>query len=120
MVGLQPYNVGTKYEMDDCSECICIMGGVPQCKPQKCPPCKTGLRPVKTASCTCLCEPCPEGTVICQSSGACIDEDKWCDGFEDCADDEISCKVLTPTYETKKTTDISKFYKISNCFELII
>lgn len=109
MVGLQPYNVGTRYETEDCSECVCVLGGIAQCKPQTCPPCKAGLRPAKSASCLCLCEACPEFTVMCVSSGACIPEDKWCDGIQDCPDDEVNCQRTGPKIVSTTTQNTSKY-----------
>lgn len=40
MVGLQPYSIGSQFELEDCSECMCVIGGVSQCRPQQCPPCQ--------------------------------------------------------------------------------
>lgn len=97
--------------MDDCSQCVCVLGGIPQCKPQKCEPCKKGLRPVKSATCVCLCEPCPVNQILCQSSGACIPETAWCDGIQDCPDDELECSNKnkeTPHYITKVEEKLSK------------
>lgn len=91
LVGHIQYAVGAVYEQHDCSSCLCTIGGVPQCKSKTCAPCGKGLRPVKSATCVCLCEACPIGQVLCQSSGACIPESAWCDGVQDCPDDEIMC-----------------------------
>lgn len=91
LVGHIQYAVGAVYEQHDCSSCLCTIGGVPQCKSKECAPCGKGLRPVKSATCVCLCEACPIGQVLCQSSGACIPESAWCDGVQDCPDDEIMC-----------------------------
>lgn len=91
LVGHIQYDIGAVYELEDCSRCVCTIGGVAQCKPKHCEPCGKGLRPVKSGSCVCLCEPCPINEVLCQSSGACIPEKSWCDGIQDCPDDEIMC-----------------------------
>lgn len=85
------YEVGAQYETEDCSQCMCVLGGVAQCKPQICPPCQTGLRPIKTATCVCLCEPCPIYQILCPTSSVCIPESSWCDGVQDCPDDELQC-----------------------------
>ncbi|KAG4071830.1 hypothetical protein HA402_005991 [Bradysia odoriphaga] len=94
LVGHIQYAVGAAYHLDDCSSCLCTIGGVPQCKPRECPPCGKGLRPMKSATCVCLCEPCPINEVLCQTSGDCIPEKAWCDGIQDCPDDEIMCSNM--------------------------
>lgn len=111
MVGHISYDVGAKYETEDCQKCVCVLGGVSQCKPQQCPPCKKGLRPVKTATCMCVCEACPEFTMLCPSSGACVRESAWCDGIQDCPDDEINCEKKKEQVEVEKTIEktISKY-----------
>lgn len=88
------YGIGAQYEKDDCSKCMCVLGGTAQCKPQECKPCDDGLRRVPSASCMCLCEPCPDDQVLCPSSGACIPQKSWCDGIQDCPDDEINCSYV--------------------------
>lgn len=85
------YGVGAQFQSDDCSHCTCVLGGIVQCKPHDCKPCDQGLRPIKSASCMCICEPCPENQILCQTSGACIPKSSWCDGIQDCPDDEINC-----------------------------
>lgn len=69
----------------------------------------------------CLCEPCPEGTVMCISSGACIDEKLWCDGFEDCPDDEINCQRKAPTITASQNQETSNdlVFKTTNKLILI-
>lgn len=102
MVGYTPYEVGAHYETDDCQECVCVLGGVPKCKDKQCPKCEPGLRPVKKQGCQCVCEECPPGKVMCKTSSACIPQAAWCDGIEDCPDDEINCshKPDKPTITT--------------------
>lgn len=97
------YGIGAMFEKEDCSQCICVLGGVPQCKPKDCQPCEKGLRRVQSA-CLCDCEPCPPNHVLCQTSGACILESAWCNGVQDCPDDEISCsyKLQAQTKTVKK------------------
>lgn len=91
MVGHIAYAVGAHYELEDCSKCACILGGVAQCKPLQCPPCQKGLRKILSKLCSCECEPCPNDQVLCQTSGACIPKASWCNGIQDCPDDEINC-----------------------------
>uniref|UniRef100_T1GP63 F5/8 type C domain-containing protein n=1 Tax=Megaselia scalaris TaxID=36166 RepID=T1GP63_MEGSC len=77
------YPIGSKYENKDCEECVCVLGGVSQCKPKKCPPCPSNQRHVITNSCYCKCESCPEMQKLCPSSGDCIPESFWCNGIKD-------------------------------------
>lgn len=90
-VGHLTYGVGAVFEKDDCSSCVCVLGGIAQCTPQKCPPCGEGLRRSMQSSCLCSCEPCPDTQKLCPSSGACISAASWCDGIQDCPDDELNC-----------------------------
>lgn len=103
------YGVGAQFEKSDCSHCMCILGGVIQCKPKECRPCGPGLRRAQLASCLCTCEPCPVNEVLCQTSGACIPEKSWCDGIQDCPDDEINCaynsNIHKKTIKKKKITE---------------
>lgn len=101
MVGHITYGVGALYELDDCSKCVCVLGGVAQCKPLECPPCGAGLRKVQSVSCLCQCQPCPVSHVLCISSGACIPESSWCNGIQDCPDDELEC-----SYKKHDTTKV--------------
>lgn len=39
-VGLISYPVGTAFEKEDCSQCLCALGGTAQCEPKKCDPCE--------------------------------------------------------------------------------
>lgn len=104
------YGVGAHFESDDCSQCTCVLGGIVQCKPQDCKPCAKGLRRVKSTACICLCEPCPIGHVLCPTSGACIPELAWCNGVQDCPDDEIYCsdRQRTQTQTTKVITKVKE------------
>lgn len=95
MVGLVSYSVGAHFELEQCSKCVCTLGGVAQCKPFECPPCQKGLRKIPSKSCVCQCEPCPDTDVLCPSSGACIPKSAWCNGIQDCPDDEINCSQST-------------------------
>lgn len=110
MVGYTPYEVGAHYETEDCQECVCVLGGVPKCKDKECPKCAPGLRAVKKKGCQCVCEECPAGKVMCKTSSVCIPVEAWCDGIQDCPDDEVNCKPLVPqkptivTYYSKFTT----------------
>ncbi|KDR23192.1 Hemocytin, partial [Zootermopsis nevadensis] len=101
-VGYISYSVGTLYDSQDCNECICKIGGIGSCKEKICPPCDQGLQRVLTPSCGCICKPCPPSTVLCPTSNICINATSWCDGLEDCPDDERDC--TTPTVPTTIST----------------
>ncbi|XP_071447163.1 hemocytin-like [Hetaerina americana] len=96
-IGHIPYAVGTIYKTEDCQQCTCMVGGNPSCHEEKCPKCELGLRSELTPQCGCVCKPCPIGTKICPTSGVCIEEELWCNGIEDCPDDERNCAVPIPT-----------------------
>lgn len=96
------YPVGTTFENDDCSNCLCLLFGKTQCKKKTCDKCPAGLRSELTATCGCVCKPCPNGQVLCPTSGVCIDKELWCNGIDDCPDDEKDCPTTTPP----KTTTI--------------
>lgn len=85
------YEVGEFYQTENCSECVCKIGGSPDCKPKSCPACPKGQKRVSPGSCSCKCEKCPPETILCQTSGECIEESSWCDGIQDCPDDEMNC-----------------------------
>lgn len=75
------YGIGAQFEKSDCSQCICVIGGIAQCKPRECK-CGAGLRPKPTASCLCdLCEACDSNELLCPTSGSCIPETSWCGKF---------------------------------------
>ncbi|KAJ9596533.1 hypothetical protein L9F63_012432, partial [Diploptera punctata] len=101
--GYTSYSVGSHFDTNDCERCICKMGGQKICEKKKCEPCEEGAQWVLTPRCGCVCKPCPYGTVLCQTSNICINETSWCDGVEDCPDDEISCPTPT-TCRTLKTS----------------
>lgn len=100
------YGVGAQFESNDCAQCTCVLGGNLQCKPRDCQPCGKGLRRVVSASCLCRCEPCPANEILCQTSGTCIPEAKWCDGVQDCADDELNCAYKSQS--SRKTIETIK------------
>ncbi|PNF36643.1 hypothetical protein B7P43_G19101, partial [Cryptotermes secundus] len=100
-VGYITYAVGTLFDSQDCKECICKIGGIASCKEKICPHCEQGLQRLLTPSCGCICKPCPSGTVLCPTSNICINATSWCDGVEDCPDDESDC--TTPTVPTTPT-----------------
>lgn len=54
-----------------------------------------GLRSVITSTCQCICKPCEEGTILCPTSGVCINETLWCNGVKECPDDETGCEIPT-------------------------
>lgn len=107
VVGHVPYAVGSVYETEDCRECVCAMGGTAACMPKKCEPCgEPGLRSVVSELCTCLCKPCPTGTVHCPTSDVCINDTAWCNGVQDCPDDEVNCEernVALTTFKMEAT-----------------
>lgn len=86
------------YETDDCQQCVCSIGGTATCLPKKCEPCsEPGLRSVVGELCACLCKPCPAGTRHCATSDVCVNETAWCNGVQDCPDDEIDCPQIIST-----------------------
>lgn len=88
--------MGTIYEKQDCSQCLCKLGGVSQCRQKQCDKCPAGLRSVLTATCGCVCQPCPPAQLLCPTSDICIDQEKWCNGVQDCPDDEKGCPTTVP------------------------
>ncbi|XP_049862899.1 hemocytin [Schistocerca gregaria] len=91
-VGHIPYATGKIYDTEKCETCVCKLNGVPECKTKTCSGCPEGLRGVLIKGiCECRCEPCPPATRLCPTSGACVHESVWCDGVEDCPDDEVAC-----------------------------
>lgn len=105
MIEIFRYNVGTSYISEDCQECICTLGGTPFCQPRKCDSCqKPGMRPVINELCNCVCKPCPTATRHCPTSDICIDENLWCNGIQDCPDDEKDCYNVTSTPSTVEYT----------------
>ncbi|XP_059045233.1 hemocytin [Achroia grisella] len=100
------YAVGTTFRGSNCDDCVCKLGGITICKPVKECVCAPNLVPkLLTSNCECLCEPCPEGTRICPTSKLCLPLDKWCDGLQDCPDDEVACTTTTST--TTPTTTVT-------------
>ncbi|KAK6627245.1 hypothetical protein RUM44_009722 [Polyplax serrata] len=95
--GLIAYPVGTTYTTDKCEECICRLFGIPHCFPKVCPDCPHGLQKVLTPLCGCTCKPCEGTTRLCPKSNVCIDETAWCNGVQDCPDDEVNCTSVQPT-----------------------
>ena len=91
--GLVRYAVGSVHQSQECSICVCSLGGIIQCRRSTCPPCAPGLRSVLSdpPSCKCQCEECPDETRLCPSSNMCLDSALWCNGVEDCPDDERNC-----------------------------
>lgn len=94
------YNVGAIYVNKECQECICTLGGISFCHPKKCKPCEElGKRPVVNELCNCICKSCPNGTRHCPTSDVCIDDNSWCNGIQDCPDDEKDCPNITTKSE---------------------
>nr|CAD7397465.1 unnamed protein product [Timema cristinae] len=95
-VGLIPYAVGTTFLSEDCHECQCNLRGVVKCDEKPlCGKCDQGLQSVLTPSCGCTCKPCPAETLLCATSNICINASSWCDGVEDCPDDERNCPTTS-------------------------
>lgn len=65
------------------------------------------LVPKLTENCECLCEPCTNNTKICPTSKICLPLEKWCDGLQDCPDDELECTTSTTVTETVVTKVMS-------------
>ncbi|XP_025836285.1 hemocytin [Agrilus planipennis] len=114
MVGHFSYAVGTVFEKEDCSQCICKLGGIEHCTPKECEKCEEGLRKVVTSTCGCICQPCNEGTILCPTNNICINSTLWCNGIEDCSDDELSCTTDATITATVPTTEITTVTKASH------
>ncbi|KAG7205161.1 hypothetical protein KM043_018256 [Ampulex compressa] len=98
IVGHVSYVVGTIYENEDCQQCICTLGGTSACLPKQCNAChEPGMRSELTKLCECVCKPCPIGTRHCPTSDTCVNETLWCDGVQNCPDDENNCTIVLPT-----------------------
>ncbi|KAH8249445.1 hypothetical protein KR032_009614, partial [Drosophila birchii] len=96
------YPIGSKFENSDCEECVCLLGGVINCKTTNCPKCPPHLRSVRKG-CRCECQLCPPTTRLCPTSGDCIPSDWWCNGVQNCADDED--ETCDPTRTTAYDVD---------------
>lgn len=59
------------------------------------------------SSCSCKCEPCSNGTKLCPTSNVCLNETLWCNGIQDCPDDEINCPTTTSTTTTTAAPTIT-------------
>lgn len=105
MFKIVSYNVGAMWVSEDCKECVCTLGGISFCQPKKCEACnEPGTRPVINELCNCVCKPCPPGTRHCPTSDVCIEENLWCNGVQDCPDDEKDCPQVVETTPTLKQT----------------
>ncbi|XP_022121224.2 hemocytin [Pieris rapae] len=104
MVGFMSYPVGSAFRGDKCDDCMCKLGGVTDCRPAADCICAPDLVPHLSPACECLCEPCANGTKICPTSKLCLPLEKWCDGLQDCPDDERDCTTRAPVTETVITT----------------
>lgn len=63
------------------------------------------MRSVVTVTCGCSCQPCEEGQTLCLTSNICINSTFWCNGVNDCPDDEINCDFTTTLQPTIATTE---------------
>ncbi|VVC41699.1 Hypothetical protein CINCED_3A025143 [Cinara cedri] len=105
VLGIMTYPVGTVYDLENCQQCTCTLGGLPECVPKLCAPCPPGeVSITSVSSCDCECEPCTNGTKLCPTSNVCLNETLWCNGIQDCADDEVNCPPITTTSTTTTTT----------------
>ncbi|XP_026747695.1 hemocytin-like [Trichoplusia ni] len=96
--GIMTYPVGSTFRGANCDECVCKLGGITDCKPVEECNCAPDLVPkLSTSTCDCRCTPCPENTKICPTSKMCLPLEKWCDGLQDCPDDEKECTTTTTT-----------------------
>lgn len=57
-----------------------------------------------TSTCSCICQQCAEGKLLCPTSNICVNATSWCDGVEDCPDDETNCTSTTTESVTIPTT----------------
>lgn len=39
VLGIMTYPVGTVYDLENCQQCTCTLGGLPDCAPKVCAPC---------------------------------------------------------------------------------
>ncbi|XP_026667953.1 hemocytin isoform X2 [Ceratina calcarata] len=105
VIGHITYDVGAIYLNENCEECVCTLNGIPMCQAKKCEPCEDpALRPVVNELCNCVCKPCPVGTRRCPTSNVCIEENLWCNGVQDCPDDEKDCITTEVTEPVTPTT----------------
>ncbi|XP_071530011.1 hemocytin-like isoform X2 [Panulirus ornatus] len=89
------YQAESVFETRDCKECHCLAGGDTLCIEKKCPQCEDDQQAILTPSCACICKSCPEGTKLCPSSNYCLNESSWCNGVEECSEDELNCVTMT-------------------------
>ncbi|XP_055937840.1 hemocytin-like [Argiope bruennichi] len=87
----------------NCDKCECVLGGYSMCSPINCSSCLQGQKSELDEYCECRCIGCPDGTITCPTNGACVSEFQWCDGTEDCPDDEINCPTTPPPVTTTTT-----------------
>ncbi|EFA10333.2 hemocytin [Tribolium castaneum] len=118
IIGHISYPVGTSFKKEDCSECLCKIGGVPHCTPKQCETCEKGLRSTVTSTCKCTCQPCPDDTILCPTSSVCINATLWCNGVQDCPDDEVGCPTTVQTTTTPKPTTVVTQKPVVKCPEL--
>lgn len=53
------------------------------------------MRATVSATCGCVCKPCPVGQILCPTSQICLNSSSWCNGIVECPDDEINCEKVT-------------------------
>ncbi|XP_063233046.1 hemocytin isoform X2 [Bacillus rossius redtenbacheri] len=104
-VGSQSYQPGAMFFSETCEQCMCTLDGITRCESRiPCDHCGDDLQSMVTPSCGCVCKPCPPDTKLCPTSNVCVRELLWCDGVEDCPDDERSCPTTTPVPSTRVAT----------------
>ncbi|XP_015177061.1 PREDICTED: hemocytin [Polistes dominula] len=110
VVGHISYAVGSIYESENCQQCSCTLGGISSCIPKKCEPClEPGMQSVITELCSCICKPCQYGTRYCPTSNICLNETLWCNGVQDCPDDEKDCPKIETSSSHFDFTDEVKY-----------
>lgn len=94
------FMVSDRIEDENCVQCDCALGGRSICSKKSCPVCEEDRKQTLQKNCSCDCEECSDEFRLCRSSGECIPEERWCDGFTDCPDDETDCiTTLLPPFE---------------------
>ncbi|XP_077553611.1 uncharacterized protein LOC144168516 [Haemaphysalis longicornis] len=104
----QLFQVNTVIRKSNCDLCSCTLYGHSKCTKSRCS-CPKGQRSFFDNKCQCKCAHCPFGQRLCPTSNECIDEYKWCNGVQDCPDDEQDCSAeaerppaMSPCLEPKK------------------
>ncbi|XP_014665852.1 PREDICTED: hemocytin-like [Priapulus caudatus] len=88
----------------NCESCSCFRGRA-SCVPTECPVCVRDQVEYFSEDCECSCV-CPPNLIECPANGKCIRPEYWCDGTQDCDqnEDEIDCPVESTTSPSPPTT----------------